>query len=124
LMVSRYRRGYALTPTPGGQELHLHSDEVIKDPMIPTLYPLSSCVEDSFRETDRTSSAWLGSESRSAMPCSYPPYAIELKRRLSVWVFSSTSERQGADLVDPFCSLCGMPNQQQIVYRSRHREML
>ena len=60
LRVSRYRRGYALTPTPGGQELHLHSDEVIKDPMIPTLYPLSSCVGDSFRETDRTSSAWLG----------------------------------------------------------------
>jgi hypothetical protein len=31
LMVSRYRRGYALTSTPEGQEFHLHGDQVIKD---------------------------------------------------------------------------------------------
>jgi hypothetical protein len=31
LMVSRYRRGYAFTSTPEGQELHLHGDTVIKD---------------------------------------------------------------------------------------------
>jgi hypothetical protein len=31
LMVSRYRRGYAFTSTPEGQELHLHEDTVIKD---------------------------------------------------------------------------------------------
>ncbi len=43
LMVSRYPRGYAFTSPPEGQELHLHGDEVIKDPMIMTLYPLSSC---------------------------------------------------------------------------------
>ena len=60
LMVSRYRRGYAFTSTPEGQELHLHSDEVIKDPRISTLYPLSSCGEGSFRETDRTCSRLLG----------------------------------------------------------------
>jgi amino acid adenylation domain-containing protein len=30
-MVSRYRRGYALTSTPEGQEFHLHGDQVIKD---------------------------------------------------------------------------------------------
>jgi hypothetical protein len=43
LMVSRYRKGYALISTPEGQELHLHDGEVIKDPMISTLSPLSSC---------------------------------------------------------------------------------
>ena len=31
LMISRYRKGYALTFTPEGQELHLHGDEVVKD---------------------------------------------------------------------------------------------
>jgi hypothetical protein len=56
LMVSRYRRGYALTSTPEGQELHLHGGDVIKDPMILTLYALSSRGKGSFRETDRTCS--------------------------------------------------------------------
>jgi hypothetical protein len=59
LRVSRYRRGYALTLTPEGQELHLHGGEVINEPMILTLYPLSSGGEGSFRETDRTCSGWL-----------------------------------------------------------------
>jgi hypothetical protein len=59
LMVSRYRRGYALTLTPEGQELHLHGGEVIKDPMILTLSPLSSGGEGSFRETDRTYNRWF-----------------------------------------------------------------
>jgi hypothetical protein len=31
LMVSRCRRGYALTSIPEGQEFHLHGDQVIKD---------------------------------------------------------------------------------------------
>ena len=39
LMVSRYRRGYAVTSTPEGQELHLHGDEVIKDQLILAPYP-------------------------------------------------------------------------------------
>ena len=30
LMVSRYPRGDAVSPTPGRQELHLHGDTVIK----------------------------------------------------------------------------------------------
>jgi len=60
LMVSRYRRGYAVTSTPEGQELHLHGDEVIRDRRTSTLYPLSSCGEGSFRETDRTSMPLLG----------------------------------------------------------------
>lgn len=34
LRVSRYRRGYAVTSTPEGQELHLHGNEVVKDQMI------------------------------------------------------------------------------------------
>jgi hypothetical protein len=66
-MVSRYPRGYAFTSTPEGQELHLHGDEVIKDPRISTHYPLSSCGEGSFRETDRTSSALLASLQRFAL---------------------------------------------------------
>jgi hypothetical protein len=33
LMVSRYRRGYAVTSTPEGQELHLHEDEVVIEHM-------------------------------------------------------------------------------------------
>ena len=41
LRISRYRRGDAVTSTPEGQELHPHGDEVIKDPMISILYPLS-----------------------------------------------------------------------------------
>ena len=36
---------------------------------------------------------------------------------------STTSERQGAELVDPFFSLCGIPDQQHIVGCSRCREM-
>jgi hypothetical protein len=60
LMVSRYPRGYAFTSTPKGQELHLHGAEVIKDPVILTLYPRPSCVEGRFRETDRTSTGLLG----------------------------------------------------------------
>ena len=39
LMVSRYPRGYALTSTPEGQELHLHGGEVIKDQLISAPYP-------------------------------------------------------------------------------------
>jgi hypothetical protein len=34
LMVSRYLGEYAVSPTPGRQELHLHRDTVIKDPSI------------------------------------------------------------------------------------------
>jgi hypothetical protein len=30
-MISRYPRGYAVSPTLGRQELHLHDAEVIKD---------------------------------------------------------------------------------------------
>jgi hypothetical protein len=59
LRVSRYRRGYVVISTPERQELHLHGDEVIKDPRISNLYPLSSCGEGSFRETDRTSTGLL-----------------------------------------------------------------
>ena len=33
LMVSRYRRGYAITSTPEGQAFHLHEDEVVIDRM-------------------------------------------------------------------------------------------
>jgi hypothetical protein len=33
-MVSRYLKGYALTATPAGQELHLYGDTVIKEPSI------------------------------------------------------------------------------------------
>jgi hypothetical protein len=69
LRISRYRRGYALTSTPEGQELHLHGGEVIKDRMILTLYPLSSCGEGSFRETDRTCNEWLDTVSVSTCPC-------------------------------------------------------
>jgi hypothetical protein len=54
LRVSRYPRGYAFTSTSEGQEWHLHGDEVITDPLISTLSPLSSCREGRFRETDRT----------------------------------------------------------------------
>jgi hypothetical protein len=61
LRISRYRRGDAVTSTPEGQELPLHGDEVIKDPMILTLYPFSACGEGRFRETDRTSTALFGS---------------------------------------------------------------
>jgi hypothetical protein len=39
-MVSRYRRGHAVTSTPAGQELHLHGDEVVKDQLISAPYPL------------------------------------------------------------------------------------
>jgi hypothetical protein len=39
LMVSRYRRGYALISTPERQECHLHGDEVIKDPRISAPHP-------------------------------------------------------------------------------------
>ena len=60
LMVSRDPRGYAFTSTPEEQELHLHGNEVVKDPMILALYPLPSCEEGSFRDTDRTSTALLG----------------------------------------------------------------
>jgi hypothetical protein len=59
LRVSRYPRGYAVTSTPEGQEFHLHGNEVIKDQMLSTLYPLSSYEEGNFRETDRTCSVWL-----------------------------------------------------------------
>ena len=38
-MVSRYPRGYAVSPTPGRRELHSHRDEVIKDRMIFAPYP-------------------------------------------------------------------------------------
>jgi hypothetical protein len=40
--------------------LPLHGGEVIKEPMILTLSPLSSGGDGSFRETDRTCSGWLG----------------------------------------------------------------
>jgi hypothetical protein len=39
-MVSRYRRGYTVTSTLEGQELHLHGDEVVKDHLISAPYPL------------------------------------------------------------------------------------
>jgi hypothetical protein len=59
LMVSRYHRGYALTSTPEGQALHLHEDEVvIRAHVLRSLSPTS--VEGGFRETDRTSTGWLG----------------------------------------------------------------
>src|SRR5205823_10966152 len=38
--------------------------------------------------------------------------------------YRSPSQRKGADVIDPFFSLCGMPDQQQIIDRSSHREML
>ena len=59
-MVSRDPREYAFTSTPEEQELHLHGDEVVKEPMILALYPLPSCEEGRFRETDRTSMPLLG----------------------------------------------------------------
>jgi len=65
LRGSRYRRGYALTSTPEGQELHLHGDEVIRDRKISTLYPLSSCKKGRFRATDRTATGLLGPGSAS-----------------------------------------------------------
>ena len=42
LMVSRYPREYAVSPTPGRQAWHLHGDTVIKDPWILAPYPLPS----------------------------------------------------------------------------------
>ena len=54
LMVSRYRRGYALTSTPEGQELHLHGEKVVEDRLIYAPYPPLSLWDGSFRETDRT----------------------------------------------------------------------
>jgi hypothetical protein len=39
LMVSRYPREYAVSPTPGRQELHLHGDTVVKDLSISAPYP-------------------------------------------------------------------------------------
>ena len=38
-MVSRYLKGYAVTATLTGQELHLHGDTVIKDQPIFVPYP-------------------------------------------------------------------------------------
>jgi hypothetical protein len=58
LRLSRYPGEYAISPTPGRQEFHLHGDEVIKDPLILAPYPLQSC-DRSFRETDRTCRPWL-----------------------------------------------------------------
>jgi hypothetical protein len=60
LMVSRYRRGYAFTSTPEGQELHLHREKVVEDRLISSPYPLLSLRDGSFRETDRTSTGLLG----------------------------------------------------------------
>ena len=60
LMVSRYRRGYALTSPPDGQELHLHREKVVEDRLIYAPYPPLSLWDGSFRETDRTCSALLG----------------------------------------------------------------
>ena len=42
LMVSRDPREYAVSPTPGRQEWHLHGDTVIKDPWILAPSPLPS----------------------------------------------------------------------------------
>ena len=39
LMVSRYRRGYAVTSTLEGQEFRLHEDEVVIDRMFYAPYP-------------------------------------------------------------------------------------
>jgi hypothetical protein len=39
LMVSRYRRGYAVISTPEGQEWHLHEDEVVIERMFYAPYP-------------------------------------------------------------------------------------
>jgi hypothetical protein len=39
LMVSRYLGEYAVSPTPGRQECHLHGDTVIKDQPIYVPYP-------------------------------------------------------------------------------------
>jgi hypothetical protein len=58
LRLSRYPGEYAISPTPGRQEFHLHGDEVIKDPLILAPYPLQSC-DRSFRETDCTCRPWL-----------------------------------------------------------------
>ncbi len=58
LMVSRYRRGYALTSPPEGQELHLHREKVVEDRLIYAPYPPLSLWDGSFRETDRTLHAW------------------------------------------------------------------
>jgi hypothetical protein len=60
LMVSRYRRGYAVISTPERQELHLHEEKVVEDHLISAPYPPLSLRDGSFRETDRTSTAWLG----------------------------------------------------------------
>ena len=57
-MVSRYLKGYALTATLAGQELHLYGDTVIKDQSIFAPYPPRS-GDGGFRETDRTCSRWL-----------------------------------------------------------------
>ena len=39
LMVSRYRRGYAVISTPERQELHLHEEKVVEDRLISSPYP-------------------------------------------------------------------------------------
>ena len=54
LMVSRYRRGYALTSPPEGQELHLHREKVVEDRLIYAPSPPLSLWDGSSRETDRT----------------------------------------------------------------------
>jgi hypothetical protein len=59
-MVSRYRRGSAVTSTPEGQEWHLHGDEVVKDRLLSAPYPLQPLGGHSFKETDRTCRGWLG----------------------------------------------------------------
>jgi len=42
LRISRYPREYAISPTPGRQELHLHGDTVAKDRSISAPYPPES----------------------------------------------------------------------------------
>ena len=64
LMVSRYPRGYAVSPTPGRQEFHLHGEyscqRVSRELLVVTLklffapIPSNYLRSYNFRETDRT----------------------------------------------------------------------
>jgi len=60
LMVSRDRRGYAVTSTPEGQAWHRHGDCVVNDPSISAPYPPEPLRGPGCRATDRTCNGWLG----------------------------------------------------------------
>src|SRR5256885_9014518 len=67
-MVSRDRKGDAVTATRTGQALHRHGDTVIKDQPIFVPYPPQPLCGCGFKETDRTCNGLLGLDNH---PCAY-----------------------------------------------------